>query len=219
MRSLFSYVECAWQVPKLIDELAFRMPKYPSVQAYLDLDHEASDFTALGCVILIRDKCIGTISQFNFVTSSYSAVRKGVNTVVNGLEGSPFVVKKKFPKEFWPTFKWGRKGYMQTRWKRLTERASAHTLEEPPGSVADGLLSPNSAAGPDTLRRTVSAVEFRRESLNEISSGCVLRIEKKRFDYFNQQKLLDDWKSYLEDDRETSSFDELYELPINFPPT
>ncbi|EPB75598.1 hypothetical protein ANCCEY_05287 [Ancylostoma ceylanicum] len=102
---------------------------------------------------------------------------------------------------------------------RLTERASAHPLEESHGSIADGLLCGGSTATCDTLRRTVSAIEFRRESQNDISSGCVLRIERKRFDYFNQKKLLNDWKSYLEDDREAANFKQLHELPINFPPT
>lgn len=40
-----SYVECAWQVPKLIDELASQLPNYPAVRAYLDLEHEAPSFT------------------------------------------------------------------------------------------------------------------------------------------------------------------------------
>ncbi|EYC14768.1 hypothetical protein Y032_0039g145 [Ancylostoma ceylanicum] len=108
---------------------------------------------------------------------------------------------------------------MKTFCKRLTERASAHPLEESHGSIADGLLCGGSTATCDTLRRTVSAIEFRRESQNDISSGCVLRIERKRFDYFNQKKLLNDWKSYLEDDREAANFKQLHELPINFPPT
>ncbi|VDM75313.1 unnamed protein product [Strongylus vulgaris] len=275
------YVECAWQVPKLIDELLLRMPMYPAVQTYLDLDHTAPNFTALGSVILVKARCIGSVSQYNFKTSSYLPVVKGVNILLDGLENSPLIIKKKFPKDFWPTFKWGRKGildfvnvhlfhdesnlalihenpflYSTNRkraldyvldqltssgsWStshcfvfgdfnfrldstsflnRLTERASAHPLEEPHGSVADGLLCASSATTPETLRRTVSAIEFRRESLNEISSGLVLRIERKRFDYFNQKKLLDDWKSYLEDDREARNFAQLHELPISFPPT
>ncbi|RCN34922.1 hypothetical protein ANCCAN_19222 [Ancylostoma caninum] len=93
------------------------MPMYPAVQTYLDLDHEAPNFTALGCVILINAASIGSVSQFNFTTCLYSPVKKGVNILLNGLENSPHIVKRKFPQHFWPTFKWGRKGYMQTRWK------------------------------------------------------------------------------------------------------
>ncbi|VDK44847.1 unnamed protein product [Cylicostephanus goldi] len=363
----FSYAECAWQVPKLIDELTIRVPMYTTVQAYLDLDHMGPSFTALGNVILIKSSCIGSMSQYNFKTCSYAPVVKGTTIVgwTDELDSSPLIIKKKFPKDFWPTFKWGRKGYMQTRWKlnnivldfvnvhlfhdesnlaliheekpcsvfqnpflystnrkralnyvleqlsssgtwtsshcfvfgdfnfrldstsflnvrgfinsfvkvdilsvswisfllpiqptetgrvalicimfnilfftfpllvmrvfgsslisnvlqRLTERASAHPLEEPHGSVADGLVCENNTTTTETLRRTVSAIEFRRPSLSDIRAGCVLRIEKKRFDYFNQKKLLDDWKSYLEDDREPSKFSQLHELPINFPPT
>ncbi|VDM64218.1 unnamed protein product [Angiostrongylus costaricensis] len=298
------YVECAWQVPKLIEELALRLPRYPTVRAYLDLEHEAPTFTALGSVMLIRDASIGAISQFNFATRSYVAVEKGLHISVDGLEDSPVIVKKKFPKHFWPTIKWGRKGYMQTRWKvnnstfdfvnvhlfhdesnlalihenpllyssnrkraldyvldqltrsdgvcspfrfifgdlnfrldcpsflnRLTERASLHPLDEQHGSMADGLQTSTITPISDHLRKTVSAIEFRREAEDDVNSGicktsillvffsCVLRIEKKRFDYFNHKKLLDDWKSYLEDDCETKNFKQLHELPINFPPT
>jgi len=75
----------------------------------------------------------------------------------------------------------------------------------------------------DPLRRTVSAVEFRRspcEFNNDDPGGdCVLRIEKKRFDYFNHKKLLKEWKQYLGDDRELLNFPTLFECPIGFPPT
>lgn len=287
-----SYVECAWQVPKLIDELASQLPNYPAVRAYLDLEHEAPSFTALGSVVFIHNTSIGAVAQFNFSTSSYLPIEKGVHISIDGLEDSPLIVKRKFPKDFWPTIKWGRKGYMQTRWKvnnktfdfvnvhlfhdesnlalihenpllyssnrkraldyvleqlsisegncsplrfifgdlnfrldspsflnRLTERASPHPLDEQHGSVADGLQVDHSLPVSDHLRRTVSAIEFRRESEADMDSGCVLRIEKKRFDYFNHKKLLNDWKSYLEDDREAKNFKQLHELPITFPPT
>ncbi|VDO76164.1 unnamed protein product [Heligmosomoides polygyrus] len=111
------YVECAWQVPKLIDELASQLPNYPAVRAYLDLEHEAPSFTALGSVVFIHNTSIGAVAQFNFSTSSYLPIEKGVHISIDGLEDSPLIVKRKFPKDFWPTIKWGRKGYMQTRWK------------------------------------------------------------------------------------------------------
>lgn len=279
-------------MPKFIEELTSGLPKYPTVRAYLDLEHEAPTFTALGSIVLIRDASTGSVSQFNFATKCYVNVEKGVHISIHGLEDSPVIVKRKFPKDFWPTIKWGRKGYMQTRWKinnstfdfvnvhlfhdesnlalihenpllystnrkraldyvleqltcsdgvctplrfifgdlnfrldcpsflnRLTERASLHPLDEQHGSVADGLQANSIAPVSDHLRRTVSAIEFRREEEDDMNSGCVLRIEKKRFDYFNHKKLLDDWKSYLEDDREARNFKQLHELPINFPPT
>lgn len=49
--------------------------------------------------------------------------------------------------------------------------------------------------------------------------SCVLRIEKKRFDYINHKQLLNEWHQYLEDDREAKNFPMLFELPIHFPPT
>jgi len=75
----------------------------------------------------------------------------------------------------------------------------------------------------DPLRRTVSAVEFRRSpcefNTDDVVGDCVLRIEKKRFDYFNHKKLLSEWKQYLGDDRELLKFPTIFECPIRFPPT
>lgn len=52
--------------------------------------------------------------------------------------------------------------------------------------------------------------------------SCVLRIGKKRFDYCDPEKLIRDWHSYREDDREQdfcSKLMGLNEKPIDFPPT
>ncbi|EFO13289.2 hypothetical protein LOAG_15241, partial [Loa loa] len=71
------------------------------------------------------------------------------------------------------------------------------------------------------FRRTVSAIEFRRSpdnSTSDIPTSCILRIEKKLFDYFNHKRLLNEWQGYLEDDREVHNFPYLRELSINFPP-
>lgn len=57
------------------------------------------------------------------------------------------------------------------------------------------------------------------EVIKKINFSCVLRIEKKRFDYFNHKRLLNEWQGYLEDDREVLNFPCLHELTINFPPT
>uniref|UniRef100_A0A1I7WZX0 FLYWCH-type domain-containing protein n=1 Tax=Heterorhabditis bacteriophora TaxID=37862 RepID=A0A1I7WZX0_HETBA len=140
-------------------------------KAWLDMLIEA-----LGSVMFIRDSSVNSIYQYDFAKHSYLPMEKGMLMLIYGLEESSVVVKRKFPKHFWPTIKWGRKGYMHTRWKINNNQS-------------------------------------------EINCGCVLRIEKKRFDYFNHKKLLNDWKTYLEDDKESTNFRQLCELPINFPPT
>lgn len=46
----------------------------------------------------------------------------------------------------------------------------------------------------------------------------MLRIEKKRFDYYNPQCFITNWHQYREDDQEPKQY-ALKELPIEFPPT
>ncbi|VDN04507.1 unnamed protein product [Thelazia callipaeda] len=85
------------------------------------------------------------------------------------------------------------------------------------GSQQTGELKQNTV-----FRRTVSAIEFRQSPNNskvDFSSSCILRIEKKLFDYVNHKRLLNEWRCYLEDDREVRNFPCLYELNIDFPPT
>uniref|UniRef100_A0A8R1DWJ7 inositol-polyphosphate 5-phosphatase n=1 Tax=Caenorhabditis japonica TaxID=281687 RepID=A0A8R1DWJ7_CAEJA len=296
------FAECSQQVPIIISRLSAALPKFDLLRAYVDIDYEAIEYTALGALCFIKRSLWTSVLQFNFHSKKYEQLTSPKEVVTQGLENYPYVVKHKFPKDFWPSIKWGRKGYMQTRWKignrvfdfvnahlfhdesnlalihenpelysqnrkraldfvlkelsamengctpflfvfgdlnfrldsrsflnRITERTAPHPVaeQEQLGSLADGLQKPtatnlevNNGYPAENLRRTVSAIEFRRESDSDDSqNSCVLRIEKKKFDYFNHKKLLDDWKSYRGDDKEADNFKSMFELNINFPPT
>ncbi|CAI5454477.1 unnamed protein product [Caenorhabditis angaria] len=296
------FAECSQQVPTIINRLTSILTKFDLLRAYCDLDYEAIEYTALGILTFIKKSIWSQVYQFNFHTKTYEQVIKPKEIVTHGLENYPYVIKHKFPKEFWPSIKWGRKGYMQTRWRilnrvfdfvnahlfhdesnlalihenpelysqnrkraldfvleqttqlengctpllfifgdlnfrldsrsflnRITEKLEPHQVDEQMGSLAEGLqvetttntnsLTPCTAHPSELLRRTVSAIEFRRESENEENRSCVLRIEKKKFEYFNHKKLLDDWESYLDDDKEAQNFKNMFELPIAFAPT
>lgn len=54
--------------------------------------------------------------------------------------------------------------------------------------------------------------------MGHVRFRCILRIEKKRFDYLNKNRFIDDWKKFREDDRESVEF-ALKEVEIAFPPT
>ncbi|EGT43137.1 CBN-IPP-5 protein [Caenorhabditis brenneri] len=294
------FTECSKQVPVIIERLSEALPNFDLLRAYADIDYEAVEYTALGVLCFIKKSLWSNVYQFNFHTKEYEKLTNPKEVVTHGLENYPYCVKHKFPKDFWPSIKWGRKGYMQTRWKigdivcdfvnahlfhdesnlalihenpqlysqnrkraldfilselsamengctrllfifgdlnfrldpraflnRLTERTATHQVAEAEqmGSLADGLQTPSSTLQvfshpSENLRRTVSAIEFRRESDSDDSqNSCVLRIEKKKFDYFNHKKLLDDWHTYRDDDKEAQNFKSMFELDINFPPT
>ncbi|KAK0397404.1 hypothetical protein QR680_002115 [Steinernema hermaphroditum] len=309
-----NFQECSEQVVPLIEHIVSELPDYTAGVAILDLDYEHNDqYTALGSMFMVHKSALDVVEQYNYHTKKYQRLDNKLTIVRKNLADCPFLVKTKFPKHFWPAIKWGRKGFMHTRWKfddvpidlinvhlfhdesnlalihenpslysnnrkralnyvldqlqtisngerhanavfifgdlnfrldspsflnRLTGNGQAdahHHLEDPHGSISGNqLIDAGFALGTsndiwedgtvnDPLRRTVSAIEF-RSSGDSIVSGdatpnCVLRIEKKLFDYFNHKKLLKDWKGYLEDDKEVHDFPSLKELNINFPPT
>ncbi|XP_028852735.1 inositol polyphosphate-5-phosphatase A [Denticeps clupeoides] len=82
---------------------------------YMDSNFKAVDsFTALGSMYFIH-KSLKNIQQYDFNVKDFKAV-SGQNKYVGCLDGVSTMEKEKFPKNFWPDFKWSRKGYMRTRW-------------------------------------------------------------------------------------------------------
>lgn len=56
--------------------------------------------------------------------------------------------------------------------------------------------------------------------INRKKSGeCLLRLEKKGFDYYDHPSLSTNWISYRGDDKELKNFPELFEVPVAFAPT
>ncbi|PAV83681.1 hypothetical protein WR25_21699 [Diploscapter pachys] len=286
------FEECSYQVPIIVDQLRNRLNEFQIIRAWADIEYESEDYTALGVYVFIKESAAKYIEQYNFHTNRFETLHRGFSLTLSNFEKNPYLIKYKFPKEFWPAIKWGRKGYMHTRWRisnriidfvnahlfhdesnlalihenpmqysenrkramdfiiqrlaefanghkehlfifgdlnfrldstsflnRITAKTEPHPLDdedESRGSTDHLQVNGNNCPN-DNLRRTVSAIEFRRGS-NDSQNSCVLRVEKKKFDYFNQKKLLDDWESYLDDDKEAKSFP-LNELPISFPPT
>lgn len=81
---------------------------------------------ALGSIVFIHKGCTD-IAQYDFVRKVFSPVlvREDTELVDDGLENERRTRKHKFPKHFWPAIKWGRKGYLQMRWKLGTWSISA----------------------------------------------------------------------------------------------
>ncbi|KAF8354849.1 ipp-5 [Pristionchus pacificus] len=294
------YVECSGQVPVLIEKLADRISgTYPLCRAFLDLNYTSPAYTALGSIFFVHKHALSLVEQFDFARKQFVPLptANSVEIRADGLDNESLAVKRKFPKHFWPAIKWGRKGYLHTRWivdgkvldlinvhlfhdesnlalihenpslyssnrkraldfvinecvldndddssihrfifgdlnfrldsktflNRLTEEAEPHPMEDltTHGSqdlLKDGIAFRNDINQTENLRRTVSAIEFRRED-GESNENCVLRIGRKVFDYENPYKLQTMWETYLQDDKEVDNFPELYEMPITFPPT
>ncbi|VDD93858.1 unnamed protein product [Enterobius vermicularis] len=309
-----NYEVCTAQVPGFVEKIAscLRPLGYATVEAYLDLDYEVADnYVALGSLYFIRDTCKLAVDQYDFKSKQYTKLERNFVMVTKGLSRCTKIRKAKFPKDFWPTVRWTRKGFMHCRFRfnktpidfvnvhlfhddsnialvhenpalysenrkralnfvieelrrledgrpdalflfgdlnfrldsasflnRITEGADQRhdsviftegadddiettslAAVEP---VSTDFLKPNDGHEAEGLRRTVSAIEFRRSpnsSKKDLQSNCVLRIEKKRFDYINHKRLLKEWEYYLEDDKEVLNFPYLKELKIRFPPT
>ncbi|XP_056275495.1 inositol polyphosphate-5-phosphatase A isoform X2 [Pseudoliparis swirei] len=96
-------------------ESSEEMKDFDRVCIYVDNQFQAEDrFTALGSLYFIH-KTLKNIYQYDFNVKDFKAV-SGQNKHVGSLDGVTTVEKEKFPKNFWPDFKWSRKGFMRTRW-------------------------------------------------------------------------------------------------------
>ncbi|XP_042278247.1 inositol polyphosphate-5-phosphatase A isoform X2 [Thunnus maccoyii] len=96
-------------------ESSEEMKDFDRVCIYVDNQFQAEDsFTALGSIYFIH-KTLKNICQYDFNVKDFKAV-SGKNKYVGSLNGVTTVEKEKFPKNFWPDFKWSRKGFMRTRW-------------------------------------------------------------------------------------------------------
>ncbi|XP_041643541.1 inositol polyphosphate-5-phosphatase A [Cheilinus undulatus] len=96
-------------------ETSEEMKGYDRVCIYVDNQFQAEDtFTALGSMYFIHNS-LENIQQYDFDVQDFRVV-SGQNKHVGSLDGVNTVEKEKFPKNFWPDFKWSRKGFMRTRW-------------------------------------------------------------------------------------------------------
>ncbi|CAN9513399.1 unnamed protein product [Ophioblennius macclurei] len=96
-------------------ESSVEMKDFDRACIYVDNQFQAEDsFTALGSMYFIH-KSLKNIHQYDFQVKDFKAVL-GQNKCVGSLAGVTTVEKEKFPKNFWPDFKWSRKGFMRTRW-------------------------------------------------------------------------------------------------------
>lgn len=96
-------------------ESSEEMRDFDRVCIYVDNQFRAEDsFTALGSMYFIH-KTLKNISQYDFNVKDFKSV-SGHNKHVGSLDGVTTVEKEKFPKNFWPDFKWSRKGFLRTRW-------------------------------------------------------------------------------------------------------
>lgn len=96
-------------------ESSEQMKDFDRVCIYVDNQFQTEEsFTALGSMYFIH-KTLKNIYQYDFKVKDFKAV-SGQNKHVGALDGVTTVEKEKFPKNFWPDFKWSRKGFMRTRW-------------------------------------------------------------------------------------------------------
>uniref|UniRef100_A0A1I8ETT3 Uncharacterized protein n=1 Tax=Wuchereria bancrofti TaxID=6293 RepID=A0A1I8ETT3_WUCBA len=73
--------------------------------------------TALGSLFFINDVTLPRIRQYDFVGKQFVKLEKVFESYDRGLLKCRMLRKAKFPKDFWPTVKWGRKGYMHCRFR------------------------------------------------------------------------------------------------------
>uniref|UniRef100_A0AC34F7B1 Inositol-polyphosphate 5-phosphatase n=1 Tax=Panagrolaimus sp. ES5 TaxID=591445 RepID=A0AC34F7B1_9BILA len=128
-------------VSGVINDLFNSLTDYPIVRAFLDLDFETvEEYTALGTVIFIHKDWKSNVEQWIFNENNaenkngyFTALTDNENIIEEKISTSKFVKKQKFAKEFWPEFKWGRKGYLHTRWRinsRILDLINIHLFHD-----------------------------------------------------------------------------------------
>ncbi|ELU03856.1 hypothetical protein CAPTEDRAFT_131585 [Capitella teleta] len=91
------------------------MQSFDKARIFLDEDFTAVDkFTALGNLYFIRDT-VTNIHIWDYEGLEFVPV-VGKEVLSGNIEGVTIKEKAKFPQEFFPDFKWSRKGFIRTRW-------------------------------------------------------------------------------------------------------
>ncbi|XP_029203657.1 inositol polyphosphate-5-phosphatase A-like isoform X3 [Acropora millepora] len=91
--------------------------RYDRVRAWFDQDYRRQEhYTALGCIYLVS-RSLKDISLWDFEEATFKRLEDGEHISVGSLLDVPFLEKAKFPLDFFPKFKWSRKGFLRTRWK------------------------------------------------------------------------------------------------------
>eukprot|EP00058_Branchiostoma_floridae_P023581 XP_002609071.1 hypothetical protein BRAFLDRAFT_96912 [Branchiostoma floridae] len=141
----------------------------------------------------------------------------------------PFKHKEKFPQDFFPNFRWSRKGFLRTRWS-ICDRISEDKHEKVPHFIfgdfnfrLDTQSVVKSLCATAKEERIGNDGQIKRLVYKEEGSEngkVVLTLEKKVFDHFNQEVFINDFKWLHQFDKEPKRFaDRLQELDITFPPS
>ncbi|CAF95325.1 unnamed protein product, partial [Tetraodon nigroviridis] len=219
-------------------ESSAEMKDYDRVCVYVDADFQAEDsFTALGSMYFIHNT-LKNIYQYDFQDEDYKAV-SGHSRHVASLNGITTVEKEKFPKNFWPDFKWSRKGFMRTRWiihNQFLDLVNIHLFHDASNLIAcNSSPSIYSANRKNALRYVINRISdarhppapfflfgdfnFRLDALSLVQ--VLLHIEEKLFTYLHQAVFREDnGRALLKYDKEVSAFyDVIREENIQFPPS
>ncbi|KAK3094842.1 hypothetical protein FSP39_006936 [Pinctada imbricata] len=91
------------------------LQKYDRARVFLDEDYTAADkFTALGNLYFIHE-CLEDVAIWDFMECRFVPV-EGREVLSGNIENVQIKEKAKFPQDFFPDFKWSRKGFIRTRW-------------------------------------------------------------------------------------------------------
>ncbi|XP_004544334.1 inositol polyphosphate-5-phosphatase A [Maylandia zebra] len=135
---------------------------------YVDNQFKVEDsFTALGSMYFIH-KTLKNIQQYDFHVKNFKAVLEK-NRYMGSLDRVTTVEKEKFPKNFWPDFKWSRKGFMRTRWiihNQGLDLVNVHLFHDASNLIAcNSSPSIYSANRNNALRYVISRISDSRQTV------------------------------------------------------
>ncbi|KAF7635610.1 IPPc domain-containing protein, partial [Meloidogyne graminicola] len=146
----------AKEMPVLVEELqkCLSSEGYLFSRCFLDIQYELiEEFTvsdglldpkilknsmskALSSLFFIHRSAVKLVQQFNFKQRKFIPIieQKYSHLILTaGLVRSGFLRKEKFSRDFWPSFRFGRKGFLHTRWRfgeRIFDLVNIHLFHD-----------------------------------------------------------------------------------------
>jgi inositol-1,4,5-trisphosphate 5-phosphatase len=104
-----------------------------SGRAYIDEEFACDEkFTALGSLYLVDQTYCADAFVYNFTAKKYESSHPFM-ILNNDLDNVGSIQRRKFPQNFFPNFKWTRKGFTRTRWKlkqRIIDVVNVHLFHD-----------------------------------------------------------------------------------------
>lgn len=128
-----NYKHHSGEMRVLVNSLCKRLaPTYSTYRGFLDLEFERIElYTALSSLYFVHRNYVRSVRQYNFRRKDFISSDKPF--ITEELSNTGFAVKEKYSRDFFPAIRWGRKGFLHTRWRigsRIFDLINLHLFHD-----------------------------------------------------------------------------------------